>query len=91
MTVSKQKISDAKAEEAYFKDVIDYMNKKLAVFQAMERSLNPEEVHNQTGNDWEFFQTIQPQKNLLWDMLYDLNNQLVEIQETISEFEFAQF
>lgn len=91
MTAANKKITDARAEMAYFEDVIYYMNKKLAVFQLMEQALNPNEIHDQEGNDWEFYQTIQPEKNMLWDMLYDLNNQLEEIQTTVAEFEFEQF
>jgi hypothetical protein len=30
----------------------------------------------QEGGDWEFYQDIQPEKDGLWDLLYDLNNQL---------------
>lgn len=57
----------------------------------IEQALNPNEVHAQEGADWEFYSSIQPEKELLWDMLYSLNNQLVDIQRQISEMEFAQF
>lgn len=43
------RLEEAKDEEAYFKDVINYMNAKLKVLSTIEKSLNPKEVMGQTG------------------------------------------
>jgi hypothetical protein len=64
------------------------MNAKLGWFNALEQMLHPEDRRKEGTSDYEFYQEIQPQKDLLWDMLYDLNNQLVEIQNIIGELEF---
>lgn len=85
------KVNEAKNEESYFQDVIHYFNSKLAFFNAIEGALNKEELEKEEGGDYELYMDIQPEKSQLWDMLYDLNNQLVEIQGQISDLEYNEF
>lgn len=86
-----QRLEEAKDEEAYFKDVINYMNAKLKVLSTIEKSLNPKEVMGQYGSDWELYQDIQPEKDSLWDLLYDLNNQLQAIKDHADSISFEKF
>lgn len=85
------KVDEARGQEGYFQDVIHYFNSKLAFFNSVEEALDREQLERQKGEDYEFFQQIQPEKNLLWDMLEDLNNQLMDIQYQISDLEYNEF
>jgi chromosome segregation ATPase len=91
MTEVISKVDEAKGQEAYFRDVIHYFNEKLHFFEKVEEALEKKQLENQEGEDWMFYQSIQPEKSLLWDMLYDLNNQLVDIQYQISDLEYNEF
>jgi hypothetical protein len=57
----------------------------------LEQALNPDEVQRQEGGDWEFYSDIQSEKAPLWDMLYDMNNQLMDLQDTIGNLEYEEF
>lgn len=85
---SQQRINDVLAEKAYFDDVVKYFNAKLKMFEGVEQALNPKDVKEQRGEDYEFYMSIQPEKQQLWDMLFDLNNQLVDIQNVLSDLEY---
>jgi hypothetical protein len=67
-------------------DVIEYYNRKLQFFGKLEEALDLSREE-----DYEFFMQIQPEKNRLWNMLDSLNEQLVVVQEEISNLEFDQF
>lgn len=85
------RLEEARDEQNYFTDVIKYMNAKLVVLSTIEKSLNPKEVMAQEGGDWEFYQDIQPEKDGLWDLLYDLNNQLQAIKDQADAISFEKF
>lgn len=66
--------------------MIHYFNLKLNLFSALENGLDLSRPE-----DYEFFMQIQPEKDHLWDMLYNLNNQLVDIQHEIGNYEYTLF
>lgn len=84
-------MAEARGEESYFLDVIEYMNAKLAFFQTVERGLNPMDVQAKEGPDYEMYLSIQPAKAELWDLLDSLYLQLDAIQVQISDLEYDQF
>lgn len=82
----QSRINEARGNESYFLDVIEYYNKKLNFFTVVEDALdfNREE-------DYEFYMQIQPEKANLWEMLDSLNSQLVDVQAAIGDLEFEDF
>jgi hypothetical protein len=67
------------------------MNAKLTFLGTIEKSLNPKNINNQEGGDWETYQEIQPEKDALWDLITDLNNQLFELEEQADSISFEKF
>lgn len=68
------RLNDARGNEAYFLDVIEYYNAKLNFFATVEEALDLSR-----DEDYEFYMEIQPEKERLWEMLGSLNNQLVDV------------
>lgn len=91
MDEATNKVNDARTQETYFLDVIQYFNAKLHYLQMVENSLYKREIRDEEGQDYDFYMQIQPEKQLLWDMLADLNDQLVDVQHQISDLEFVEF
>jgi hypothetical protein len=67
------------------------MNAKLGVLSTIEQALNPKEIQGQKGKDYEFYLTIQPEKDSLWDLLESLNNQLYDIRQVANGISFEKF
>lgn len=88
---ANNRMAEARGEESYFLDVIEYMNAKLAFFQTVERGLNPMDVQAKEGPDYEMYLSIQPAKAELWDLLDSLYLQLDAIQVQISDLEYDEF
>jgi hypothetical protein len=58
------------------------------MFEGVESALNPKDVKEQRGEDYEFDMSIEPEKQQLWYMLFELNNHLVDIQNVFSDLEY---
>lgn len=80
------RISEQRSQEAYLLDVVTYYNQKLHFFNAIEEALD---LSNE--DDYQQYMMIQPEREHLWEMLDDLNGQLVDVQTVISNLEFENF
>lgn len=69
---AQAKVDEARGFEAYYNDVIAYYNQKLHWFNTIEEALDLSDE-----GDYEFFMQIQPEKDNIWDMLAQLNEQLM--------------
>jgi predicted nuclease with TOPRIM domain len=79
-------LDEVRGSRDYFADVIAYYNQKLHWFTVIEEGLDLSRE-----DDYDFFMSIQPEKEHLWTMLEDLNSQLVDVQAQLSSLEFEQF
>jgi len=79
-------MSEARGNESYFLDVIEYYNAKLDFFHTVEDALDLSRE-----DDYDFYMQIQPEKSSLWEMLDSLNSQLVDVQNAIADIEFNEF
>jgi len=77
---TNSRLAEAKGEETYFIDVIEYFNAKLAFFQVVTHALDPRSIEKAKGPDYEFYMQIQPAKQELWDMLDSLYLQKEALQ-----------
>jgi hypothetical protein len=74
------KITEAKSQEAYFKDVIKYYQAKTNFYDVVEPNLD-----FTNAEDYDFYMQIQPAREELWNKLDELNIQLVEVQGQIGD------
>jgi hypothetical protein len=79
-------MNDARGQESFFMDVIEYYEAKLNWYDALEAAMNPDDP-----GDMAFLDTHQPEKERLWNMLDSLYEQLGFVQSHLEDLDFRNF